>query len=154
MSLFLNSKRLPCRQSSPPSVAGKITVDRSCFGNAAANDPGVQKAALAAPKSASASGAEFGFFASENIFSSGYSAGNAFSSGDARAITRSVVDQNQQGFFTSQLGGTYTPSLFVHTHQNNPPPSPIGKTDQASATQRGITYAAIDRAGNLTCSGN
>ncbi len=132
----------------------RVNVDPSCAGNAAANDPVVQAAALAALNLASANDAEFGFFVSENIFSSGYSTGPAFSSGDQRGITRRTVDRNQAGFFRSLFNGTYAPSLFVHTHQNNPPPSPLSRTDQTSAAQRGITYAAIDRAGNLTCSRN
>ena len=130
----------------------RVTIDPSCAGNAAANDPAVQVAVLAALKLASASGAEFGFFASENIFSSGYSAGLPFSSGHPRDIMRSAFDQNQLGFFASLFNGTYIPSLFIHTHQNNPPPSPISRLDKTSAALRKITYAAIDRAGTLTCS--
>jgi RHS repeat-associated protein len=131
-----------------------VTVDKSCANNPAAKDTVVQRAALDALRSASSRGAEFGFFASENIFSPGYSVDPAFSSGDPRGITRSIVDKNQRGFFSSLLNGTYRPTLFIHTHQNNPPPSPLSRADQISAVQRGVTYAAIDRAGNLTCSRN
>ena len=153
LDVVVTGRRLP-KIAPGDIVPQRVNVDRSCAGNAAANDPAVQAAALAALNSASANGAEFGFFASENIFSSGYSVGPAFSSGDQRGITRNTVDRNQPGFFGSLFNGTYTPSLFVHTHQNNTPPSPISRPDQTSAAQRGITYAAIDRAGNLTCSRN
>jgi hypothetical protein len=131
-----------------------VIVDKSCAANPAAKDPNVQKAALDALRSASSIAAEVGFFASENIFSPGYSVDAPFSSGDPRGIARSIVDKNQRGFFSSLLNGTYRSTLFVHTHQNNPPPSPLSRPDQIGAAQRGITYAAIDRAGNLTCSRN
>jgi len=134
----------------------RVKVDPSCKDVPAAKDPAVQQAALEALAAAEIQNAEVGFFVSPQIFGGGYSAGPQFTSGHARGITPSVVNRNQPGFWSGFWGplfqGNYPPVLFIHTHQNNLPPSPLGPQDKASAKERDMTYAAIDKAGNLTCS--
>lgn len=138
------------------SVPERVTVDKSCRNIPAAQDRNVQRAALAALREAIRAGAEQGFFVNRSLLNpSNYLVGGLFTSGHPREISRRVVDRNLPSFWGAVQCGIYpTPSLFVHTHQNNPPPSPIGPGDQASANRRGFPYAAIDRAGNLTCSGD
>jgi len=133
----------------------KIKVTDSCKGVQALQDPKVQRAASELLSEAMAAGAEYGAFVSESL-RGGYSAGRSFTSGDPRGIKRSTVNKNQPGYWSGFWGplfnGNYPPTLFMHTHQNNPPPSPLDPSDQASAEKRGMTYAAIDKAGNVTCS--
>lgn len=129
----------------------QVTVTASCRGIAAAHDPAVQRAALSALRSASLTGNEWGFFVSRPPFRPGYSVGPTFTSGDQRGIRRSVVDDYHPGPFASIILGATV--FFIHTHHVNPPPSPLSRDDRNSATRRGVVFAAIDRAGNLHCSG-
>lgn len=41
--------------------------------------------------------------------------------------------------------------LFIHTHPNNVPPSPVGEGDRRAAAALGIPVAAIDKAKNFSC---
>ena len=134
----------------------EVTVDESCKGIAAVADPKVQAAALAALQRSMGGNltgnAEFGFFASENIFSSGFSVGETFGSGHQRSISSDLVSRMRPGAIGSWLNGTYQPSLFLHTHPNNSPPSPI---ERGLASSLGLSAAAaIDRSGRITCSRN
>lgn len=125
-----------------------VTVDDSCTGIAAAFDPVVQAAALDALGQSLESGSEIGFYAIRNVRSSvPYRVYPTFSSGLPRAVAAKDVLDN----FPAPTRAYRLPTLFVHTHPNNPPPSPVGPGDQGSATALGVPVAAIDRAGNLTC---
>lgn len=133
----------------------RVTVDPSCATIPAAYDPRVQKTALEAlgrsVNDAAAGKAEHGFVTSENMWKDGYRIGPIFSSGRQRQIDRELLNRNTPGLVRSIYNGTYPPSLFVHTHPNNQPPSPPGKHDQRVADSIGIPIASIDKDGNLFC---
>lgn len=134
----------------------KVTVTKSCA-NTAATDPSVQKAAadaLAGSFGGPSGRFEQGFFVSPRIFGGGYSIGPTFSSGNRAEISGKTISQNQPGFIRSLLSGNWSPSLFVHTHPNNAPPSPVSPDDSDLATDIGVPVAAIDQGGNVTCTGN
>ena len=150
-------KPQPAAKAKPKAEAkepAKVVVDKSCAGIPAAFAKNVQDAALAALDTALARRAEYGFWVTQRDFRpGGYSPGTPFSSGMTRGMTRGDLDSNLPGYLSSWWNGTsLKPVLFVHTHQNNRPPSPISSADQATAEKRRIPVAAVDRAGNLTCS--
>nr|WP_230771814.1 RHS repeat-associated core domain-containing protein [Sphingomonas sp. Leaf4] len=138
-----------------PEMPQKVTVDKSCKGIAAAYDPGIHSAALDAMSRSlqphSSGVAEYGFFASERIFLDGYAAGPIFTSYNQREINGNVIARNRPGPIGSALQGTYTPSLFVHTHPNNRNGASVGRGDRGSAESLRIPVAALDRTGRLTC---
>lgn len=139
----------------PYALPTKVSVDPSCTDIPAAHDPAVQQAALEALARSvhdQATGtAEHGFYASKNILGGGYAVGPAFSSGFQRSISEEKLERMKPGFVGSLRNGTHSPSLFVHAHPNNKTPSPVSAQDQAAAENLGIPIAAIDKAGNLTC---
>jgi hypothetical protein len=64
-----------------------------------------------------------------------------------------LVVETQIGVLRS-LG--YDPVLFIHSHQNNPAPSPVGgwhpmSDDYINARTWDVPVATLDRAGSLTC---
>ena len=132
----------------------RVTVDKSCSGVAAAYDPRVQARALNALKIAIASDYEQGFFASQNIFSNGYSTGPIFSSKRRLEIKGDTIRRNKPLLIESLANGTYGPGLLVHTHQHFRHPSPVSKPDQIAADYFGFTVAAIDKSGRFTCTVN
>jgi hypothetical protein len=145
-------RRLDEERSKTPT---RVTVDPSCDTIPAAHDPLVQKTALEALRRSVndevAGKAENGFFASEKIFDDGYSLGPIFKSGIPDKMLLDQVRRMKPGLTRSVLNGTYPPSLFVHAHPNNKPPSPTSKNDGLSATELNIPIAAIDRSGTLYC---
>jgi RHS repeat-associated protein len=131
--------------ANPPQ---RVTVDPSCAGIPAVANPAVQKAALNALAQARQAKVEFGFFATRNVRSSpGYTAHPAFTSGIDRKILGVDIVANTPGSIS-----VYDLSpVYVHTHQNNPPPSPASDQDGISASAQGLPVVAIDRAGTMTC---
>lgn len=133
----------------------KVKVDPSCQTIPAAYDPIVRRTALEALNKSvndkAAGKAEYGFLTSQNMWRDGYSVGPIFSSGRQRIIDSELVSRMAPGLMRSMLNGTYRPSLLVHAHPNNRPPSPPGHKDQTSSNNLGIPIASIDREGNLFC---
>jgi RHS repeat-associated protein len=131
---------------SPPPPQS-VTVDISCADVPAANDPGVQAAALNALALSVRDGVEYGFFAQQRTTGpENFKPLSRFTSGQPRRITGTDILGNLPRATRGWRGRT----LF-HTHPNNPPPSSVSAGDQRSATAQGRPVVAIDNAGNLTC---
>jgi len=127
----------------PPT---RVTVDPSCNGIPAAFDPEVHRRALEAlemsQREHSSGTAEYGFWAWDWPVFRGMSVGPLFGGRQQRHVPGSLISRERPALFSV---------LFVHTHQNNIPPSPVGRGDQVLASQLGVAVAAIDLAGILTC---
>lgn len=125
----------------------RVSVGKSCANVPAAKDPFVQAAALDTIAAGMAAGAENATIVGYKPGHGPASVSSLITSGDARGIT---TDRINTAFANVRSQG-YTPLLLIHSHQNNPPPSFVSGPDVASSRNRGVPYAAIDRAGNLSC---
>lgn len=139
--------------TAPPT---KAIIDSSCFGVPGVGDPEIQQAGLRAmmlslnhsPEQV----AEYGFFSSPDLIGDGHSAGPIFTDGYPDKMRQWRVDLNRPSYWESLLRGRREPDLFVHTHPNYGPPSPVGKVhDPEMAEYLKMPVAAIDKAGNITC---
>lgn len=104
-------------------------------------DPVVNQAALRALKNSVFSTIEFGFFVSKAPRGKFKISSDIFTTGGKRRIDgQAIIDSRPEGAI-----------LFIHTHPNNVPPSPVGEGDRRAAAALGIPVAAIDKAKNLSC---
>jgi hypothetical protein len=146
--------RAPGPSGSKKSTPKSITITKSCQNVPALQDPRVQAAALNALKlsvAGNASGtAEWGFFVSQAIFGSNW-IGKPFSGGFRSQIPGEVISRQQPSAIGSVLTGYWPSPVFIHTHPNNVPPSPVSPDDGVLAESLGGTVVAIDKAGNVTC---
>jgi RHS repeat-associated protein len=132
----------------------KITINKNCQGVGVLNDPKVQSAmrnALAKSLSGNDSGtAEFGFFVGDAMFGSNW-IGPTFTSGFQSIMDGDQIKSYRPLGIANLLTGYWPRSVFIHTHPNNTPPSPVDDKDIQAAEQQGMVIVAIDKGGNVTC---